>query len=58
MIEKYADALTKVISGAVPLPLELEPWLIYGIALIVLMYTMPTGIAGGLAALWRRLRGS
>ena len=38
--------------------LELEPWLIYGIALIVLMYTMPTGIAGGLAALWRRLKGS
>ena len=35
---------------------ELEPWLIYGIALIALMYAMPTGIAGGLAALWRRLK--
>jgi branched-chain amino acid transport system permease protein len=58
VIEKYADALTKKISGAVHLPLELEPWLIYGIALIALMYTMPTGIAGGLAALWRRLKGS
>ena len=58
VIEKYADALTKKISGAVHLPLELEPWLIYGIALIVLMYTMPTGIVGGLAALWRRLKGS
>ena len=40
------------------LPLELEPWLIYGIALIILMYTMPTGIAGGLAALWRRFKRS
>jgi branched-chain amino acid transport system permease protein len=55
VIEKYADALTRAISGAVHLPLELEPWLIYGIALIALMYTMPTGIAGGLAALWRRV---
>jgi branched-chain amino acid transport system permease protein len=64
VIEKYADALTKQISHAfeafsrVHLPLELEPWLIYGIALIVLMYIMPTGIAGGMAALWRRLKGS
>jgi branched-chain amino acid transport system permease protein len=56
VIEKYADALTKKISAAVQLPLELEPWLIYGFALIALMYAMPTGIAGGLAALWRRLR--
>jgi branched-chain amino acid transport system permease protein len=58
VIEKYADALAKQISHAVRLPLEVEPWLIYGIALIVLMYTMPTGIAGGLTALWKRLRGS
>jgi branched-chain amino acid transport system permease protein len=58
VIDKYADALTKQISHTVHLPLELEPWLIYGAALIVLMYTMPTGIAGGLAALWRRLKGS
>jgi branched-chain amino acid transport system permease protein len=56
VIEKYADALTKKISAAVQLPLELEPWLIYGIILIILMYTMPTGIAGGLAALWRRMK--
>jgi branched-chain amino acid transport system permease protein len=58
VIEKYADALTKAISGAVHLPLELEPWLIYGIALIILMYTMPMGVAGGVAALWRRMKRS
>jgi branched-chain amino acid transport system permease protein len=56
VIEKYADALTKKISAAAQLPLELEPWLIYGVALIVLMYTMPAGIAGALATLWRRLK--
>ena len=58
VIEKYADALTKKISAAVHLPLDLEPWTIYGIALILLMYIMPMGIAGGVAKLWRRIRGS
>ena len=58
VIEKYADALTRKITATVHLPLELEPWLIYGIALIILMYTMPMGIAGGVAALWRRLKRS
>jgi branched-chain amino acid transport system permease protein len=56
VIEKYADALTKKISAAVQLPLELDPWLIYGVVLIALMYAMPVGIAGGLAALWRRVK--
>ncbi|KAB2851781.1 MAG: branched-chain amino acid ABC transporter permease [Hyphomicrobiaceae bacterium] len=58
VIEKYADALTKKLSAAVHLPLELEPWTIYGLALIVLMYTMPMGIAGGLILLWKRFKGS
>jgi branched-chain amino acid transport system permease protein len=58
VIEKYADALTKKIEKAMHLPLEIEPWTIYGIALILLMYFLPNGIAGGLAGLARRLRGS
>jgi len=55
-IEKYADAATKFVTNTVHLPIELEPWTIYGIVLIVLMYTMPMGIAGGLKLLWQRLR--
>ena len=55
-IEKYADALTKKISATVHLPLELQPWTIYGIALIILIYTMPTGIAGGIGTLRKRLQ--
>ncbi|MGD9804817.1 MAG: branched-chain amino acid ABC transporter permease [Hyphomicrobiaceae bacterium] len=55
LIEKYADAATKAISNAVHLPIELEPWTIYGIVLIALMYLMPTGVAGGIASLWQRL---
>jgi branched-chain amino acid transport system permease protein len=58
VIEKYADALTKKLTAAVNLPLDLEPWTIYGIALIALMYTMPMGIAGGLALLWARFKRS
>ncbi len=56
VIEKYADKLTKQISNAVHLPIELEPWTIYGIVLIALMYVMPNGIAGGIAGLIRRLK--
>jgi branched-chain amino acid transport system permease protein len=55
-IDKYADALTKKISANIYLPIELEPWTIYGIALIAVIYVMPNGIAGGVSALWSRLR--
>jgi branched-chain amino acid transport system permease protein len=55
VIEKYADALTKALTKTVHLPIELEPWTIYGIVLIVLMYVMPNGIAGGLATLWQKV---
>lgn len=57
-IEKYADAMTKKLTQAIHLPLELQPWTLYGITLIVLIYVMPGGIAGGLAALWARVRRS
>jgi branched-chain amino acid transport system permease protein len=55
VIEKYADAATKAVTQAVHLPIELEPWTIYGIALIALMYLMPKGIAGSLAGVWSRV---
>jgi branched-chain amino acid transport system permease protein len=55
-IEKYADAATKVVTQTIHLPIELEPWTIYGIVLIVLMYTMPMGIAGGVGSVWQRWR--
>src|SRR5262245_56462799 len=51
VIEKYADALARDIAAAVHLPIEVEPWTIYGIVLIALVYLMPTGIAGGVARL-------
>jgi branched-chain amino acid transport system permease protein len=56
VIEKYADALARDIAAAVHLPIEVEPWTIYGIVLIALVYLMPTGIAGGLARLQALLK--
>ncbi|MGH6816825.1 MAG: branched-chain amino acid ABC transporter permease, partial [Hyphomicrobiaceae bacterium] len=55
-IEKYADAAAKSIAKTMHLPIELEPWTIYGLVLIVLMYTMPNGIAGGIVSVWAKLR--
>jgi branched-chain amino acid transport system permease protein len=55
-IEKYADAVTKWLTQTVHLPIELEPWTIYGTVLILLMYTMPMGIAGWLAMMRHRVR--
>jgi branched-chain amino acid transport system permease protein len=54
VIDKYADSLTKTLTSVVHLPLELEPWTIYGILLIALMYVMPGGIAYGLYQLHMR----
>jgi branched-chain amino acid transport system permease protein len=58
VIEKYADALARDLSASLHLPIDIEPWTIYGIVLIALVYLMPTGIAGGLARLaaWKRQR--
>lgn len=56
VIEKYADAGARLLSHALHLPIDIEPWTIYGIVLILLVYVMPTGIAGGLAGLWGLVR--
>ncbi len=56
VIEKYADAAARWIEKTMHLPVHIEPWTVYGVALIILMYLMPLGIAGGLASVWRRIR--
>ncbi|MGH9811242.1 MAG: hypothetical protein ACRD9W_29045, partial [Terriglobia bacterium] len=53
VIEKYADSIAHGLSSTLRLPIDIEPWTIYGIALILLVYFMPTGIAGGIARLRR-----
>lgn len=56
VIDKYADAATKYLTQTIHLPIDLEPWTIYGILLITLIYVMPGGIAGGLSKLLSKLR--
>ena len=55
VIEKYADAAARALERTFHLPVHIEPWTIYGLALILLVYLMPLGIAGGLASLNRWL---
>ena len=56
VIDKYADAATKKLTAVVNLPIDLEPWTIYGIVLILLIYLMPGGIAGGISQLMARMK--
>ena len=52
VIEKYADALARQARPRrLHLPIEIEPWTIYGIALIIArVHSCRLGIAGGVAA--------
>lgn len=56
VIEKYADAAARQLAAMFHLPIEIQPWTIYGIALILLVYFMPMGLAGGFASLWMRAK--
>jgi branched-chain amino acid transport system permease protein len=56
LIDKYADAGSRLVAEWAHLPLVIPPWTVYGLALIGLMYIMPNGIAGGIARRWRRSR--
>jgi branched-chain amino acid transport system permease protein len=60
VIDKYADALARQLGPILHSPIDVEPWTIYGIVLIALVYLMPTGIAGGLSQLagWIKRRTS
>ena len=47
LVENSAQALSTFIKNDLGLQFDLSAWTIFGILLIVLMYTMPMGIAGG-----------
>ncbi|HJQ57365.1 MAG TPA: branched-chain amino acid ABC transporter permease [Vineibacter sp.] len=56
LVQNSAQALSNFVKNDLGLPFDLSPYAVYGILLIVLMYVMPTGIAGGVMMAWRRLR--
>ena len=58
LVDNSAQALSTFVKNDLGLQFDLSAYTIFGILLIVLMYLMPTGIAGGLFAAFRRLRRS
>lgn len=56
LVQNSAQALSTFFKNTVGLPFDLSAYAIYGVLLLLFMYFMPMGIAGGLALLWRRLR--
>jgi branched-chain amino acid transport system permease protein len=56
LVQNSAQSLSNFVKNDLGLPFDLSPYSVYGILLIVLMYVMPVGIAGGVVVAWRRLR--
>lgn len=58
LVDNSAQALSTFVKNDIGLQFDLSAYTVFGILLIVLMYLMPTGIAGGLFTAIRRLRRS
>jgi branched-chain amino acid transport system permease protein len=58
LVDNSAQALSTFVKNELGLQFDLSAYTVFGILLIVLMYLMPMGIAGGLFAVIRRLRRS
>jgi branched-chain amino acid transport system permease protein len=56
LVDNSAQALSLFIKNDLGLQFDLSAYTVFGILLIVLMYLMPMGIAGGIYVLIRRLR--
>src|SRR5689334_21860873 len=58
LVDNSAQALSTFVKNELGMQFDLSAYTVFGILLIVLMYLMPMGIAGGLFAVIRRLRRS
>jgi branched-chain amino acid transport system permease protein len=58
LVDNSAQALSTFIKNDLGLQFDLSAYTVFGILLIVLMFLMPTGIVGGVYALYRSLRPS
>src|SRR5215471_128972 len=58
LVDNSAQALSTFVKNDLGLQFDLSAYTVFGILLIVLMFLMPTGIVGGVYALWRSLRPS
>jgi branched-chain amino acid transport system permease protein len=57
LVDNSAQALSTFIKNDLGLQFDLSAYTVFGILLILLMYTMPMGIVGGVYLAMRRLRG-
>jgi branched-chain amino acid transport system permease protein len=55
LVDNSAQALSTFAKNDLGLQFDLSAYTVFGILLIVLMFLMPTGIVGGIYALWRSL---
>ncbi|HEY6717626.1 MAG TPA: branched-chain amino acid ABC transporter permease [Reyranella sp.] len=58
LVDNSAQALSTFIKNDLGLQFDLSAYTVFGILLILLMYTMPMGIVGGVYLAVRRLRGA
>ncbi len=56
LVDNSAQALSTFIKNDLGLQFDLSAYTVFGILLIALMFMMPTGIVGGVYALYRSLR--
>ena len=56
IVQNSAQALSNFAKNDLGLPFDLSAYAVYGILLLILMYVMPLGIAGGIIMAWRRLK--
>ncbi len=57
LVDNSAQALSLFVKNDLGLAFDLSAYTVFGILLILLMYTMPMGIVGGVYIALRRLRG-
>ena len=56
LVDNSAQAISLYVKNDLGLPFDLSAYTIFGVLLILVMYLMPTGIVGGTALAWQRLR--
>ncbi len=56
LVDNSAQSLTQFIRNDIGIPFDLSAYTVFGVLLILIIYLMPTGIAGGIQMLWRKLR--
>jgi branched-chain amino acid transport system permease protein len=56
LVDNSAQALTQFIKNDLGLSFDLSAYTVFGVLLIVIIYLMPMGIAGGLYILWRKVK--